>query len=72
MLRRYLHETPAAATGAQSYIAYLETDDLDALGVERMARGAIVREAPADKPWRQHEMLIGASDGHRIVVGQPI
>jgi hypothetical protein len=39
---------------------------------EIAARGAIIRQAPADKPWGLREMLIATPDGHRIMVGQTL
>jgi predicted enzyme related to lactoylglutathione lyase len=66
------NEKPAREIGDHSYIAYLEIDDVDALHAEIAPRGAIIRQPPADKPWRMREMLIATPDGHRIMVGQPL
>jgi uncharacterized glyoxalase superfamily protein PhnB len=66
------NERPASEIGAHSYIAYLEIDDVDALHAEIAARGALIRQPPADKPWRMREMLVATPEGHRIMVGQPI
>jgi uncharacterized glyoxalase superfamily protein PhnB len=72
MLGHCPNERPAAEIGAHSYIAYLESDDVDALHAEIAARGAIVRQVPADKPYGMREMLIATPDGHRIMVGQKL
>jgi catechol 2,3-dioxygenase-like lactoylglutathione lyase family enzyme len=72
MLGHCPNETPPADIGAHSYVAYLEIDDVAALHAEITARGAIIRQPPADKPWKMREMLVGTPDGHRIMVGQPI
>ncbi len=72
MLGHCSNEKPASEIGDHSYIAYLEIDDVDALHAEIAARGAIIREPPADKPWRMREMLIATPDGHRIMVGQTL
>ncbi len=72
MLGHCPNELSAAEIGAHSYIAYLEIDDVDALHEDIAARGAIIRQPPADKPWRMREMLIATPEGHRIMVGQPL
>ena len=72
MLGHCPNETPAAEIGAHSYIAYLEIDDVDALQAEIAARGALIRQPAADKPWGMREMLVATPDGHRIMVGQPL
>jgi predicted enzyme related to lactoylglutathione lyase len=63
---------PPAETGDHSYFAYLHVDDVDALHAEIVQRGAIVRQAPTDKPWGMREMAIATPDGHRMIVGQSI
>jgi predicted enzyme related to lactoylglutathione lyase len=61
-----------AEIGDHSDIACLEIDDVDALHAEIAARGAIIRQAPVDRPYGMREMLIATPDGHRIMVGQPL
>jgi catechol 2,3-dioxygenase-like lactoylglutathione lyase family enzyme len=72
MLGHCPNERLASEIGDHSYIAYLDIDDVDALHSEIAARGAIIRQAPADKPYGMREMLIATPDGHRIIVGQPL
>lgn len=59
---------PARDTGDHSYAAYLEVDDVDELHREWSARGALVLQAPVDRPYGMREMLVGTPDGHRITV----
>jgi predicted enzyme related to lactoylglutathione lyase len=61
--------TPAE-TGDHNWFAFLDVDDVDALHEEFVERGAIILAPPADKPSGLREMLVGTSDGHRIMVGQ--
>jgi catechol 2,3-dioxygenase-like lactoylglutathione lyase family enzyme len=61
-----------AATGDHSYFGYVEVDDVDALHAEFAARGAIIKQIPADKEWGRREMHVATPDGHRIMFGQPI
>jgi len=70
MIGRCPDERPANAIGDHSYFAYFHVDDVDALHAEIAARGAIIRQAPADKPWGIREMEIATPDGHRMVIGQ--
>jgi uncharacterized glyoxalase superfamily protein PhnB len=63
---------PPAELGDHSYFAYIDVDDVDALYAEIAPRGAIVRLAPADKPWGRREMAVATPDGHRIMFGQHI
>jgi uncharacterized glyoxalase superfamily protein PhnB len=64
--------TPAAEIGDHSYFGYLEVDDLDALHKEFVARGAIIRQPPADRPYGMREMLVATPDGHRMMIAQPM
>ncbi len=70
MLGHCPQERPASDIGARSYFAYWHIDDVGALHAEIAGRGAIIRQAPADRPWGQREMVIATPDGHRIVAGQ--
>ena len=63
---------PPSELGDHSYFAYIDVDDIDALHAEITARGAIVRVAPADKPWGRREMAVGTPDGHRLMFGQTL
>lgn len=63
---------PPRELGDHSYFAYLHTDDIDAFHAEIAARGAIVLQPPADKPWGMREMPVATPDGHRLMVGQEL
>jgi len=63
---------PPSELGDHSYFAYIDVDDVDALHAEIAAKGAIVRLAPADKPWGRREMAVATPDGHRLMFGQNI
>ncbi|WPB57439.1 VOC family protein [Xylophilus sp. GOD-11R] len=63
---------PPSATGDHSYFAYLHVDDADALHREFTRRGAIILQAPADRPHRMREFLVATPDGHRLMVGQAL
>lgn len=72
MLGHCPNEIAATQTGDHSWFAYVQVDDLDALHAEFVARGATIRQAPADKPHGMREMLIATPDGHRIMFGQQV
>ena len=72
MLGRCPDAIPPSELGDHSYFAYIAVDDIDALHAEIAAKGAIVRLAPADKPWGRREMAVGTPDGHRLMFGQTI
>jgi uncharacterized glyoxalase superfamily protein PhnB len=59
-----------AATGDHSYFGYWHADDVDALHAEFVRRGAIVLQAPTDRPWGMREMAVATPDGHRMMIGQ--
>ena len=59
------------AGGDHGYFGYLHADDVDALHREFVERGAIVLEAPDDRPYGMREMTLATPDGHRLVTGQP-
>lgn len=63
---------PPAETGDHSDFAYLHVDDVDALHAELAERGAVIRQAPADRPWGMREMAVATPDGHRMMIGQRI
>lgn len=63
---------PPRELGDHSLFAYLHTDDVDAYHAEIAARGALVLQPPADKPWGMRELVIATPDGHRILVGQEL
>jgi predicted enzyme related to lactoylglutathione lyase len=62
---------PAADTGDHSYFGYLEVDGVDALHREFAARGAIILQPPADRPYGMREMLVATPEGHRMTIAQP-
>ena len=59
-----------AATGDHSLFAFLATDDVDAFHTEIAGRGALIRTAPANKPWGWREMVVATPEGHRIIFAQ--
>jgi len=61
---------PPSATGDHSYFGYLHVDDVDALHQELVQRGALIRQAPTDKPHGMREFLVATPDGHRLMIGQ--
>jgi predicted enzyme related to lactoylglutathione lyase len=65
-------ERSASEIGDHSYFAYVHVDDVDALHAEIAARGAIIRAAPADKPWNIREMHVATPEGHRLTFGQTL
>lgn len=71
MLGRCPDAVPAEQTGDHGYFGYLHADDVDALHREFVERGAIVLEAPDDRPYGMREMTLATPDGHRLVTGQP-
>ena len=52
-------------------LLWVATKDVDALYKELVKRGAIISEAPTDKPWGQREMLVGDPDGNFMRIGSP-
>ena len=63
---------PPSATGDHSYFGYLHVDDVDALHEEFVRRGALIKQAPADKPHGMREFLVTTPDGHRLMIGQDL
>lgn len=61
-----------SALGDHSYFGYLYADDVDALHDEFLGRGALIAEAPKNKPHGMREFLVETPDGHRLMVGQDI
>ena len=72
MLGRCPDALAPAQLGDHSYFGYFTTDDVDALHVEFAAKGAMIRSAPADKPWGRREMAIATPEGHRMMFAQSI
>ncbi len=72
MLGRCPDAIPPSELGDHSYFGYVETDDVDRLHGEFVARGACIRSAPSDKPWRWREMHVETPEGHRIMFAQHI
>ena len=54
--------------GAGAWISIF-VHDVDALYDDYKARGAIIRQAPANFPWGVREMNIEDPDGHRLRIG---
>jgi catechol 2,3-dioxygenase-like lactoylglutathione lyase family enzyme len=50
---------------------WVATKDVDVLYKELVKRGAIINEAPTDKPWGVREMCIGDPDGNMLRIGSP-
>lgn len=65
-------EPPAGTLGDHSYFAYITVDDVDALYADLVARGALVRDAPATKPWGMREIAVSTPDGHRMTFGTEV
>jgi uncharacterized glyoxalase superfamily protein PhnB len=72
MLGRCPNALAPRELGDHGYFGYVETDDIDGLHAEFVARGARIRSAPADKPWRRREMHVETPEGHRIMFAQRI
>lgn len=63
---------PAADLGDHSYFAYVQTDDVDGLHDEYLARGVERIKPLRDEPWGMREFGIRTIDGHRMMFGKPI
>ena len=63
---------PASELGDHRYFGFLSTDDVDALHAEFAANGALIRSAPADRPWGWREMAVALPEGHRMMFAQAI
>ncbi|CAN7671128.1 VOC family protein [Variovorax paradoxus] len=50
----------------------LHVDDVDALYEEFVRRGALIKQAPADKPHGMREFSVTTPDGHRLMIGQDL
>jgi ankyrin repeat protein len=57
------------AQGAPGTWMSIFVQDVDALHEEYRARGAIIRQAPANFPWGTREMNVEDLDGHRFRMG---
>ena len=71
MLGHCPNDMRAADIGSHSWFGYLEVDDVDALRVEIMARGADC-STPTVQPYGMREIVVTTVDGHRIVFGQEL
>ena len=72
MIGRCPNALSPAETGDHNYFGYVEVDNVDTLYAEFQERGAIIRQAPEDRPWRMREMLIATPDGHRMMIAQQL
>jgi uncharacterized glyoxalase superfamily protein PhnB len=61
---------PVSELGDHNYFGFLTTDRVDDLHGELAARGALIRSAPADKPWGWREMAVATPEGHRMMFAQ--
>ncbi len=61
---------PVAALGDHNYFGFFSIDDVDALHREFVERSAIIRAAPADRPWGWREMAVTTPEGHRMMFAQ--
>ncbi|WP_197344096.1 VOC family protein [Ralstonia pseudosolanacearum] len=61
-----------SATSDHSYFGYLTVANADALHAELVGRGAIILQPPANQPHGMREFLVGAPDGHRMMIGQDL
>ncbi|WP_018906058.1 VOC family protein [Variovorax paradoxus] len=50
----------------------LHVDDVDALYEEFVRCGALIKQAPADKPHGMREFSVATPDGHRLMIGQDL
>jgi catechol 2,3-dioxygenase-like lactoylglutathione lyase family enzyme len=69
MLGRCPDDMPASDIGSHNWFGYLDVDDIDALHVELMTRGAIC-STPKDTHYGMREIVVTTVDGHRLVFGQ--
>jgi catechol 2,3-dioxygenase-like lactoylglutathione lyase family enzyme len=51
---------------------WMSTPDVDALYDDFVARGAIIRARPENKPWGMREMQVADPDGNVLRIGSPI
>ena len=72
MLGKCPNATPAAQLGPHNWFAYLDTDSVDKLHAELVAKDAVILQTPVDKSYGMRELVIATPDGHRIVFGQQI
>ncbi|CAN7664015.1 VOC family protein [Variovorax paradoxus] len=62
----------AVSTAMQKENPMLHVDDVDALYEEFVRRGALIKQAPADKPHGMREFSVTTPDGHRLMIGQDL
>jgi uncharacterized glyoxalase superfamily protein PhnB len=63
-----------AAQGGPGMWIYLDVataEELDGLQADYTRRGALIIQAPEDRPWNQREMLVQDLDGHVLRLGAP-
>ena len=72
MLGECVDERPAGELGNHSYFAYWNTEGVDDLYREFVAKGALVSSKPTNKSWGLREFGLSTPDGHRIVCGEAI
>ncbi|UAJ11617.1 VOC family protein [Glacieibacterium megasporae] len=72
MMGRCPEALSPADLGDHSYFGFFATNDVDALYAEFSARGAIIRAAPASKPWGWREMVVATPEGHRMMFAQRV
>jgi catechol 2,3-dioxygenase-like lactoylglutathione lyase family enzyme len=63
---------PARDIGDHSYIAYIESSDIDALHAELVERGVDLIKPLRDEPWGMREFGLRTPDGHRLMFGAPL
>jgi catechol 2,3-dioxygenase-like lactoylglutathione lyase family enzyme len=63
---------PPAELGDHNYFGFFSTDDVDGLHAAFVAKGAIIRSGPADKPWGWREMAVATPEGHRMMFAQAL
>ena len=72
MLGHCPDEVPASQINDHSYFAYVDTQAIDELHGEFLARGLTALSAPESKPWGMREFMVTTPDGHRIMFGQDL
>jgi catechol 2,3-dioxygenase-like lactoylglutathione lyase family enzyme len=71
MLGHCPNEKPASEIFPHNWFGYLETEDVDALRTEFVARGAECSE-PKDQSYGMREIIVTTVDGHRIVFAHEV
>ncbi len=63
-------DVSAFETGCHSYFGYFDTENIEDLYAEYVAKGLEIVSKLEDKPWGQREFAVRTIDGHRITFGE--